>query len=418
MKKRTTLVPEYGPLAGMRIVGTGSLIAMPFAATMMADFGAEVIQIERPGVGDTYRSFPPVVSTEKGSASSSWIQDARNRLSLTLELDLRDPDVKEIFLKLIAESDIYIENMVWLEKLGIRDEELLSVNPRLVIVHISGFGHAEFGGLPEICDQASYDMIGQAFSGYVLYNGYEDRPPIAVKPSLNDYVTGLFAMFGMLIAYISARDTGKGQVVDVAQFEAQARIMRDNFTTSFLGLGEVTRCGTKARSFQPWDMFSSADGRYVAIGAFGKNVYERFLEAVGMDAGQFPYELVSKDRQAVASPLGQMFDRQVVDWCAARTAEEIQDIMRAHRVPCSCVNDAGACLENEQFLSRGDFESYVDQTTGLDVTAFGIVPKLSGTPGRIWRGGPSLGQDTEAILSRILGYDSLSIERFRAKGII
>ena len=113
----------------MRIVGTGSLIAMPFAATMMADFGAEVIQIERPGVGDTYRSFPPVVSTEKGSASSSWIQDARNRLSLTLELDLRDPDVKEIFLKLIAESDIYIENMVWLEKLGIRDEELLSVNP-------------------------------------------------------------------------------------------------------------------------------------------------------------------------------------------------------------------------------------------------------------------------------------------------
>ena len=206
--------------------------------------------------------------------------------------------------------------------------------------------------------------------------------------------------------------------MDVAQFEAQARIMRDNFTTSFLGLGEVTRCGTKARSFQPWDMFSSADGRYVAIGAFGKNVYERFLEAVGMDAGQFPYELVSKDRQAVASPLGQMFDRQVVDWCAARTAEEIQDIMRAHRVPCSCVNDAGACLKNEQFLSRGDFESYVDQTTGLDVTAFGIAPKLSGTPGRIWRGGPSLGQDTEAILSRILGYDSLSIERFRAKGII
>lgn len=261
-------------------------------------------------------------------------------------------------------------------------------------------------------------MIGQAFSGYVLYNGYEDRPPIAVKPSLNDYVTGLFAMFGMLIAYISARDTGKGQVVDVAQFEAQARIMRDNFTTSFLGLGEVTRCGTKARSFQPWDMFSSADGRYVAIGAFGKNVYERFLEAVGMDAGQFPYELVSKDRQAVASPLGQMFDRQVVDWCAARTAEEIQDIMRAHRVPCSCVNDAKSCMENEQFLSRGDFESYVDQTTGLDVTAFGIAPKLSGTPGRIWRGGPSLGQDTEAILSRILGYDSRSIERFRAKGII
>lgn len=418
MDKRKFIVPEYGPLSGLRVVGTGSLIAMPFAATMMADFGAEVIQIERPGVGDTYRKFPPVATTELGSAGSSWIQDARNRLSLTLELNMNDRDVKEIFLKLISESDIYIENMVWLDKLGIRDEELLSVNPKLVIVHISGYGHKEFGGVPEICDQASYDMIGQAFSGYVLFNGYEDRPPLVVKPSLNDYITGLFAMFGMLIAYISAKKTGRGQVVDVAQFEAQARVMRDAFTMSSLGLGEATRCGTKACSFQPWDMFESGDGRYVTIGAFGKSVYNRFLVALGLSEEDYPYDKVSKDREAVESPLGRKFDALVNEWCRSRTAEEIQETMRAHRVPCSCVNDARTCMNNEQYIRRGDFKTYVDQTTGLNVTAFGVVPKLSETPGRIWRGGPALGQDTEAILSDVLGYDSESIARFRSKGII
>ena len=121
MDKSNYIIPEFGPLRGIRVIGAGSLIAMPFAATMMADFGAEVIQIERPRIGDTYRSFPPLKTTEQGTAGSSWIQDARNRLSMTLELDLSDSDVKEIFYKLIAQSDIFIENMVWLEKLGIDD---------------------------------------------------------------------------------------------------------------------------------------------------------------------------------------------------------------------------------------------------------------------------------------------------------
>lgn len=205
MEKRNFIIPEFGPLAGLRVIGAGSLIAMPFAATMMADFGAEVIQIERPKIGDTYRSFPPLKKTEQGTAGSSWMQDARNRLSMTLELDLNDPDVKEIFFRLIERSDIFIENMVWLDKLGIHDSELLKINPRLVIVHVSGYGHKEFGGLPEICDQASYDMTSQAYSGYALFNGYPDRDPLIVKPSLGDYITALFALFGMLSAHISAK---------------------------------------------------------------------------------------------------------------------------------------------------------------------------------------------------------------------
>ena len=382
MEKRNFIIPEFGQLAGLRVIGAGSLIAMPFAATMMADFGAEVIQIERPKIGDTYRSFPPLKKTEQGTAGSSWMQDARNRLSMTLELDLNDPDVKEIVFRLIERSDIFI------------------------------------GGLPEICNQASYDMTGQAYSGYALFNGYPDKAPLIVKPSLGDYITAMFALFGMLSAHISAKNTGRGQVVDVSQFEAQARVMRDAFTMSSLGLAEVQRCGTKAIGFQPWDLFTSSDGIYISIGAVGKSVFERFMKAAGFDLEKFSYEKTSIDKTAVNSPEGRELDRLINEWCASHTADEIEEAMRRGRVPCARVNDAQACMKNEHYLSRGDFVNFIDQTTGIDVTAFGIAPKMSASPGKVWRGGPRLGQDTDDIMKKILGYDDEHIAAFRAKGII
>ena len=346
------------------------------------------------------------------------MQDARNRLSMTLELDLNDPDVKEIVFRLIERSDIFIENMVWLDKLGIHDSELLKINPRLVIVHVSGYGHKEFGGLPEICNQASYDMTGQAYSGYALFNGYPDKAPLIVKPSLGDYITAMFALFGMLSAHISAKNTGRGQVVDVSQFEAQARVMRDAFTMSSLGLAEVQRCGTKAIGFQPWDLFTSSDGIYISIGAVGKSVFERFMKAAGFDLEKFSYEKTSIDKTAVNSPEGRELDRLINEWCASHTADEIEEAMRRGRVPCARVNDAQACMKNEHYLSRGDFVNFIDQTTGIDVTAFGIAPKMSASPGMVWRGGPKLGQDTDEILTKLLGYDEDRIAAFHEKEII
>lgn len=323
-----------------------------------------------------------------------------------------------IFYKLIAQSDIFIENMVWLEKLGIDDKELLKINPRLIIVHISGYGHKEFGGKPEICDQASYDMTGQAYSGYALFNGYPEKDPLIVKPSLGDYITALFALFGMLAAYIDAKNTGHGQVVDVAQFESMARVMRDAFTMSSLGLAEVQRCGTKAMGFQPWDLFKSSDGVHVSIGAVGKAVFERFMNAAGFDLEKYPYEKTSKDKEAINSPEGRELDRLINEWCRSHTADEIEEAMHRGRVPCARVNDAQACMHNEHFLDRGDFVNFIDQTTGVDVTAFGIAPKMSRSPGMVWRGGPRLGQDTDEILKTVLGYGDDEIAAFRKKGII
>lgn len=181
MSERKHIVPEYGPFAGMRIIDTGSLIAMPFAATLLAGFGAEVIHIERPGVGDTLRVLAPFAKEDGKVVSTSWAQDGRNKLSLSLELNLKHPEVKELFYGLIKEADVFMENMVWLEKLAIRDEDLLEVNPRLIIAHISGYGNPAFGGLPEYCDRASYDMIGQAFYGWMGLNGERGGEPVVIR---------------------------------------------------------------------------------------------------------------------------------------------------------------------------------------------------------------------------------------------
>lgn len=419
MSERKFISPRFGPFEGMRVVGAGSLIAMPFAASMLAEFGAEVIQIERLRVGDTYRSFGPLARGRDGQTiGAAWAQEARNRLSMTLELGPGRADSHELLLELIRRSDIFIENMVWTEKLGIRDAELLEANPALVIVHISGYGHREFGGVPEICDQASYDMIGQAFSGYALFNGWPDRPPLVVSPAVSDYVTALFALFGLLAAYMHARETGEGQVVDVAQYEAQAKIMREAFTKRSLGLGDIRRSGSRSTSSQPWDVFESRDGRYICLGAVGRAVYARFVRALGFDEARFPYDTAAASPEALNSEPGRELDAEIRRWFSLHDAQEIEEIMRRAKVPCSRINSVEECMEHPHFLSRGDFVSYTDETLGSSLRAFGVFPKLSGTPGRVWRGAPRLGQDTDEILRVVLGRGEEEIRRLHAEGTV
>ncbi|GCF92666.1 CoA transferase [Enterococcus florum] len=417
-EKREFLIPEFGPFAGIRIVDTGSLVAMPYAATLMADFGAEVIHIERPRVGDTLRGLAPFAKVNGKKVSTSWVQDGRNKLSMTMELNLKHPEVKEAFYELIRQSDIFMENMVWLEKLGIRDEDLLEVNPKLIIIHVSGYGNPAFGGVPEFCDRASYDMIGQAFSGWMNLNGDADGDPVIAKPWTNDFVSAMATVFGIFAAYAAVQKTGKGQIVDVAQYEAMAMYMCDTFTTYTMTGNIRGRTGNKSAAFQPYGLFKSKDGYDVALGAFGPGVYKRFIKGAGFDLDYFNYKDCSSGVEAVASEKGQELDQKTIAWCAERTAEEIEAAMAAVKVPCSRVNTAKDCLENEHFIKRENFIRYQDQTTGEEVTAFGIVPKLSETPGKVWRGAPSLGQDTEDILRKILNYDDEKIAVLREKELI
>ena len=416
MSERKFIIPEYGPLAGMRVICAGSLIAVPFAATMLADFGAEIIQIERPGVGDTLRMLAPFAEIDGRKVSAAWAQDARNRLSMCL--DFKNKEAVEVLYDLVRESDVFMENMVWLDKHGIYDEDLLKVNPRLVIVHVSGFGHKEFGGVPSICNRASYDMIGQAFSGWLDLQGEADKDPAISKPYSNDFASAFATLFGTMIAYTHAQKTGQGQVVDIAQFEAMAQYMCGTYTAYTMAGIIAKRTGNFQPALQPYNLFKSSDGFHVTLGAFGPGVFNRCIKAMGLDLEYFNYEDCSSGIEAVSSPKGRELNDRITEWCAVHTARDIETIMEGVRVPCATVNNAKSAVENEHFISRNDWIKYQDQTTGTEITAFGIAPKLSATPGRVWRGAPVIGQDTEAVLSTILGYDDEKISSLRDSKII
>jgi len=417
--KDSRLVPEFGPFSDMRVISSGSLVAAPHAANLLADFGAEVIHIERPGVGDTWRMMPPFAVSGDKQVSTSWAQDARNRLSMTLELDLNIPEVKDVFLGLIKKADIFMENMVWLEKYGINDEELFKINPKLIIAHIIGYGRPQFGGDPQICDRASYDMIGQAFSGYMHLNGDpEPSIPALMKPWSNDYISALNCVFGVLAAYISAMKTGKGQVVDVAQFEACARMMADTFVSYTEANIVRTRTGSKSNAFQPYGLYQDKNGEYVAIGAFGAGVYGRCMKALEVDPNYFNYKECAATPKALDSAKGQEFDQFIIKWVSERSAVEVEQQMAKFKVPCSKVNSAKDVVDHPHWLDRNDFVNYEDQTLQKSIKALGIIPKLGGTPGKVWRGAPSLGQDTTEILTKILGYSPEKIQTLKEKGLI
>lgn len=411
--------PAYGPLTGMRVLCNGTIIAAPFAATMLGDFGAEVIQIERPNIGDPAREQAPHVKSNDKKISASYIQNGRNRLSLTLNTNMKYPESKEIFLSLIKNVDVWIENMVWIDKKGITDEMLLEINPKLVICHVSGFGRPQFGGDPETCDRPSYDPIGQAESGFMFLNGFPEPQPVLWTASFeNDYVTALFAAFGIVTAYLNMQKTGKGQVIDAAQVEAGARVLDDAFS-AWINAGLLkTRYGNKVPTFQPANVYKTKDGKYALVGAYGPDVYERSLKAMDIDTNEFPYLEAGATPQAVASPLGHKLERRVQSFVKEHDSKTIYEKFKKFRVPFATAKNVQEIYDDTHWHSRNNFVKVVDGTLNKEVEAFGIVPKMSGTPGQVWRGAPSLGQDTEAILSKLLGYSYREIAGLKGKGII
>lgn len=413
------LIPAYGPLAGMRVLMTGSIVAAPFAASILGEYGAEVIHVERPKIGDPYREQAPVIKRGEKKVSAGWIQEARNKLSLTLEINFKIPESKEIFLSLIKNCDVWVENMVWTEKLGITEKMLLEVNPKLVIAHISGFGRPQFGGVPAECDRPSYDPIGQAEGGYMFVNGFpEPSPPSHAATFINDYMTAMFAVNGILMAYLHAQKTGRGQAVDIAQIEAMSKVLNDTFVQYFL-LGKVReRKGNKVAIFQPGNLFKTKDDKYLYIGAYGPAVYGRFVKALGLDLNVYTHEAAGGSVEAINSELGLELNRIATDWVAEREAEEAKAYLLSLKVPCGIVRNSADLAASEHYQKRGNFIEYHDETLEETVKGFGFCPKMSETPAQVWRGAPALGQDTHTILNNLLGYSDSEIASFRELGVI
>jgi len=411
---------DFGPLSGIRVLLSGTVVAAPFAATMFSDFGAEVIAVERPTVkGDTARHQKPQVIYGDAHISGSWAQNARNKLSFTLETNLKKvPESKDIFLSLIKESDVWIENMVWIDKLGISDEMLLEVNPKLVICHISGFGTPGFGGEESYLNRGCYDPLAQAESGWNLLQGFPDKTPYYAQQYVGDYISGLFAFSGILMALRVVEKTGKGQVIDTTLCESWMRIMDDNFVLwSEMGI-QKQRQGVTQTTYQPGSLFKTKDGKYINLGAYGKGPYEKVLTALGIDTEKYSYERAGGSAEAVASEAGRELNQIFIDFFMDRTAQEAADILLANNVGYGLLKGNKEVMEDSHWIKRNDWVNYQDETLGKQITAFGFFPKLSETPGEVWRGAPRLGQDTEAIMTRLLDYTPEEVEALKGRGVI
>jgi Predicted acyl-CoA transferases/carnitine dehydratase len=423
-KKQTPhFIPKFGPLSGMRILLTGSIVAAPFGAQLAADFGAEVIHLELPNIGDSYRTQLPAIFSEDGikQMGAAFCQK-RNELCMALNLNMKNnPQSYEIFCGLIKQVDVWIENVVWLDKLGIDPRKMLEINPKLVIVHVSGFGRPQFGGDPEICDRPSYDPIGQCEGGLANMVGFPDGPPIYGSPFVNDYLTSIYAWGAMMAGYINVLKGGRGQEIDLAQVETQARNLDDHWVC-YMNMGiEKSRVGNRVPVFQPASMHKCKDGRYAFIGAFGKAAYDRCLRGLGLDPDlpQWHWEAAGRSREAIHSPEGEALYSHIDKWFSGRTAQEAQDHMTKFKTPVGIVKTPKDMYNDPHWHARVDnFIKYkVPAIDDKEVEAFGFVPKFMETPGRVWRGEPEVGFDTERILSELLGYSQGEIKAMRGKNI-
>lgn len=412
---RDTLVPEvFGALQGVRILSTGSIIAEPFAAAVAAQMGAEVIQVERPGVGDSvWRGVGlriPTADGEEPGVSTSWLAERRNSFHVTL--DMSAPAGREIFLELAERAEIWMESSRpgAYAKWDLTDEVVLERNPKLVICHVSGYGQT---GDPSYLGRASYDMIGQAFGGMMYQTGFSDPdPPVRATPWTADYITALFCLSSSLAALVHARETGEGQSIDLSQFEAIHATLGGTMVEYFQLDSVRERSGNKALAFQPYDVFRAADG-WVVIAAAG-TLFDKVCRLIGLDPTDEKWAAAHIEIEEVH---GIEFDTLLRAWVAERAVSEVVELMNEAGVACSPVLNSRDAANDPHHKARGLHIEWEDEQVGR-LKGVGPVPKFSKTPQKIWRGSAALGADNERIYGKLLGRDSEQLARLRADGVI
>ena len=409
LKSARNFVQRESPLEGLRVLELGSLIAGPFATRIMAEFGAEVIKVERPGVGDPLRTWRYVDPRTK--TSLWWVLQSRNKKLVTLNLGR--PDGLELAKRLAAESDILIENFKpgTLEKVGLGWEVLHEVNPRLILIRVSGYGQTG-----PYKDRPGFANIGEAMGGIRYVTGEPDRPPVRAGISLGDSLASLYAVIGALMA-VHARDVrglGEGQVVDVALYEAVFNLM-ESMIPEYDVAGIVReRTGAALPGITPSNSYCSGDGSYVAIGGNSDAIFKRLMKAIGRpELADDPRYETNADRTEHAEEL----DNLIEEWTRRHTSEEVFHILEEADVPVGPIYSVTDIVEDPQYQVREMFLEAEVEGIG-PVKMPGLVPKLSETPGVVkWYGG-TLGEHNEDVYGGLLGLPSEEIERLSKEGVI
>ena len=400
----TIAAAARGPLAGIRVLEMGALIAGPFCAKILAEFGADVVKIEAPGSGDPLRNWRFV---ENGT-SLWWHVQSRNKRSVAI--DLRTPDGQSIARSLAKRADILVENFRpgTLEGWNLSYESLSEANPGLVMVRISGYGQT--GPYRE---RPGFGVIGEALGGLRYVTGTPDRPPSRVGVSIGDTLAALYGVIGALMAIEARRSSGRGQVVDVALYEAVFSVM-ESMLPEFDRFGAVReRTGSILPGIAPTSAYRCNDGSFVLIAANGDSIFKRLCRAMGRDDLASDASLARNDGRAARQ---QWLDEEIEKWTCERSPDEVVATMHAADVPVSKICTIRDIVADAQYAAR-EMIRHVDLGDGSRLAVPAVVPKLSRTPGDFKGGGPRLGEHTDEVLLD-LGYDVSAIADLRMRGIV
>lgn len=378
------------PLDGVRVLDLATFIAAPFSATILAEFGAEVIKIEHPDGGDPMRRFGTPTTAE--GRTLAWLSEARNKRSV--QLDLKSEADAEIFCELARRSDVIAENFRpgTLEKWGLGPDRLLALNPKLVILRISGYGQTG-----PYKNRPGFARIAHAVGGLTYLAGVPDGPPVTPgSTSLADYISGLYGAIGVLLALRTAEATGQGQVIDVALFESIFRVL-DELAPLYAAKGVVReREGLYTLNACPHGHFPCSDGNWVAIACTSDRIWDRFAKNV-LDrpdlAQRFP---TTPERLANREIINEVVNA----FTTARTMHDVVDVCTQGDVPCGPINSIADIFEDPHVAARGLLRKVADDAVG-EVVVPDVLPRLSHTPGRIEHLGPDLG-DWDTYVREVL----------------
>ena len=393
------------PLSGIKVIEIGTLIAAPFAARMMAEFGAEVIKIEAMGQGDPLRKWRKL---HEGT-SLWWYLQSRNKKSLAL--DLKSAEGLDLIKQLLGDADVLIENLRpgGLEKLGLGWDVLHALNPKLTLVRISGYGQTG-----PYRDRPGFGAIGEAKGGIRYTTGNPDSPPARVGVSLGDSLASLHGVIGALMALLRVKTgQGDGQVVDVSLAESVFNLM-ESLVPEYDMLGHVReRSGGALPGIAPSNTYLTADGAYVVIAGNSDPIYKRLMTTIGRADLAEAAEFAHNDGRAAKSAL---LDAAITHWTSSLPIEQVLSALEAAEVPAGRIYSVADIVSDPHYQAR-DMLLNAELPGGVSVKMPGIVPKLSETPGAVNWQGPSLGQHTDDILGS-LGLTVADIQRLKTSGVV
>lgn len=392
------------PLSGIRVLELGQLIAGPFAAKMLGEFGAEVIKIEPPGKGDPLRNWRLI----HDGTSVWWQVQSRNKKSVSL--DLRKPEAQDLIRALVKDIDVVVENFKpgTMEGWGLGWEELRAINPRLVMLRVSGYGQTgPYRDLP------GFGAIGEAMGGLRHLSGEPNRTPVRVGVSIGDSLSALHGVIGILLALRARDQNGTGQTIDVALYESVFNMM-ESLLPEYSVFGEIRQpAGSSLPGIAPSNAYRCQDNKYVLIAGNGDSIFKRLMGVIGRpDLAEAP-ELANnagRVRHVV------MLDDAISQWTGQHPLDRVLERLNDGQIPAGKIYDVADIAADPHYRARG---MILDDALpdGTPVQVPGIVPKLSETPGEVRSPAPALGQDTDEVLAG-LGIGEAQRQDWRARGII